>query len=103
MNQVISNQGRTPNGVTSASITTAEFTSIKEFAIQEINLHRHGLWMSVANTGGSVLVFHLKMGEAATTPKVTNSHSISTGWLTCKHCEYYPPFVCCKHAMRMCI
>ena len=40
------------------------------FAIQEINMCVHGLWMCVANMGGSVLTFHFKMGEVTTTPKV---------------------------------
>jgi len=70
VNQVISSQGRTPSDVAATSVTTAEFTSIKEFGIQEIHLSQHSLWMCVANVGGHVLVFHLKMGEAATTPKV---------------------------------
>lgn len=70
VNQVISSQGRTQSDFASTSVTTAEFTSVKEFAIQEIHLSQHSLWMCVANAGGHVLVFHLKMGEAATTPKV---------------------------------
>ena len=40
------------------------------FAIQEINMCVHGLWMCVANIGGSVLTFHFKMGEVTTVPKV---------------------------------
>ena len=39
-------------------------------AIQEINMCVHGLWMCVANVGGSVLTFDFKMGEVTTTPKV---------------------------------
>ena len=41
------------------------------FAIQEINMCVHGLWMCVANVGGSVLTFDFKMGEVTTTPKVS--------------------------------
>ena len=40
------------------------------FAIQEINMCVHGLWMCVANIGGSVLTFHFRMGEVTTVPKV---------------------------------
>ena len=39
-------------------------------AIQEINMCVQGLWMCVANVGGSVLTFDFKMGEVTTTPKV---------------------------------
>ena len=41
------------------------------FAIQEINMCVHGLWMCVANVGGSVLTFDFKMGEVTTAPKVS--------------------------------
>jgi len=41
------------------------------FAIQEIHVCVHGLWMCVANMGGGVMVFDFKMGEVATTPKVS--------------------------------
>ena len=41
------------------------------FAIQEISMCVHGLWMCVANVGGSVLTFDFKMGEVTTTPKVS--------------------------------
>ena len=40
-------------------------------AIQEINMCVHGLWMCVANIGGSVLTFDFKMGEVTTVPKVS--------------------------------
>ena len=41
------------------------------FAIEEIHVCVHGLWMCVANMGGGVMVFDFKMGEVATTPNVS--------------------------------
>ena len=57
-----------PEGASSPSTLGSE----DFFAIQEINMCVHGLWMCVANMGGSVLTFHFKMGEVTTTPKVSN-------------------------------
>lgn len=47
-----------------------EFVLDEAFAIQEINVCVYGLWMCVANMGGSVLAFQFNMSETASTSKV---------------------------------
>ena len=58
------------------------------FAIQEVNVCVHGLWMCAANMGGSVLAFQFKMSEVATTSKVRYCGSFPFYQLPLKCCHF---------------
>ena len=63
------------------------------FAIQEIHVCVHGLWMCVANMGGGVMAFDFKMGGVATVPKVRATigsvYHDNKSIVTCSgHCKF---------------